>query len=347
MAEFGSLSLEFTRLSQLTNDPKYYDAIARITDSLEAGQNTTRIPGLWPTTVNAAFSSYTSGDTFSMGSSSDSTYEYLPKQYLLLGGRVEQYKSMYKKALEAAKVHIFFPPMVNDGRDILLSGSVRVDVDYERTMSPRVEHLSCFTGGMVALGAKIFDNPEDMYLAERLTAGCLWMYGATATGIMPEIVSAVPCADKAGTKEKCPWEQKRWYEAIGADTVAATQRIIANEHLTPGISAINDRRFLLRPEAIESLFVLYRTTADRQWQEKGWEIFQNIQNYTRTSIANAGIKDVTSENTEKIDSMESFWLAETLKYFYLLFSEPDVISLDDWVLNTEAHPLRRPDYGRF
>lgn len=62
----------------------------------------------------------------------------------------------------------------------------------------------------------------------------------------------------------------------------------------------------------------------------------------------------------QLDEMESFWLAETLKcvflvlllkniadsnlsrYYYLLFSEPDVISLDDYVLNTEAHPLRRP-----
>lgn len=39
---------------------------------------------------------------------------------------------------------------------------------------------------------------------------------------------------------------------------------------------------------------------------------------------------------------QSFWMAETLKYFYLIFSPPDVISLDDYVFNTEAHPLRRP-----
>lgn len=40
--------------------------------------------------------------------------------------------------------------------------------------------------------------------------------------------------------------------------------------------------------------------------------------------------------------MESFWLAETLKYFYLTFSEADLVSLHDYVLNTEAHPLRWP-----
>lgn len=42
------------------------------------------------------------------------------------------------------------------------------------------------------------------------------------------------------------------------------------------------------------------------------------------------------------DILQSFWLAETLKYFYLIFSPPDLISLDDYVFNTEAHPLKRP-----
>lgn len=42
---------------------------------------------------------------------------------------------------------------------------------------------------------------------------------------------------------------------------------------------------------------------------------------------------------------QSFWIAETLKYFYLIFSEPELISLDDYVFNTEAHPLKRPTPG--
>lgn len=46
---------------------------------------------------------------------------------------------------------------------------------------------------------------------------------------------------------------------------------------------------------------------------------------------NTGVKD---------NMMQSFFLAETLKYIYLLFSPPSVIPLDEWVFNTEAHPLR-------
>ena len=42
----------------------------------------------------------------------------------------------------------------------------------------------------------------------------------------------------------------------------------------------------------------------------------------------------------KDDKMQSFWLAETLKYLYLLFSPSSIIPLSDWVFNTEAHPFR-------
>lgn len=96
------------------------------------------------------------------------------------------------------------------------------------------------------------------------------------------------------------------------------------------------------PEAIESVWYMYRITGDPTWMDKGWAMFQATVRATRTSMANSAVLDVTDEVPQVVNSMESFWLAETLKYYYLLFSEPDVISLDEWVLNTEAHPFKRP-----
>jgi len=61
-------------------------------------------------------------------------------------------------------------------------------------------------------------------------------------------------------------------------------------------------------------------------------MFQAIEKHTRTDLAYAAIKCVTIEEPEKDDGMASFWLAETLKYFFLIFSEPDVVSLDQFVL---------------
>lgn len=71
-------------------------------------------------------------------------------------------------------------------------------------------------------------------------------------------------------------------------------------------------------------------------------MFRNIIRLTKTPIAHAGLDDCVADDPPKSDRMESFWTAETLKYFYLLFSDPNVVSLDEYVLNTEAHPLRRP-----
>lgn len=88
---------------------------------------------------------------------------------------------------------------------------------------------------------------------------------------------------------------------------------------------------------------MYRITGSQHWREVGWQMFVAIQKHTHTVHGHSALLDVTSETPGKDDTEESFWLAETLKYFFLLFSEESVLSLDDWVLNTEAHPFRRPD----
>ncbi len=61
-------------------------------------------------------------------------------------------------------------------------------------------------------------------------------------------------------------------------------------------------------------------------------MFEAIQRATRSAIGYHAITDVTSSVPLAMDNMESFWSAETLKYFYLLFSEVGVVSLDDYVL---------------
>ncbi|CAI4214703.1 unnamed protein product [Parascedosporium putredinis] len=118
---------------------------------------------------------------------------------------------------------------------------------------------------------------------------------------------------------------------------------IANEKIPPGFSKIPSKHYILRPEAIESVWYMYRITGDPVWQEKGWRMWKSIIEAVRTEVGHSAIHDVLMEKSPQKDSMESFWLAETLKYFYLLFATPDVLSLDEWVLNTEAHPFRRPD----
>ena len=170
------------------------------------------------------------------------------------------------------------------------------------------------------------------------------------SGIMPEVFTAVPC-DEAMVGN-CTWSQQSWYDAVDLHAIKqaspspptsdSAQQIILQQNLPPGMVEIPNARYNLRPETIESMFVLYRTTGDKTLPEKAWSMFQIINNATRTDIAYAAVDDVRQTQPPLSDSMESFWTAETLKYFYLMFSEPNVVSLDDYVFNTEAHPLLRP-----
>ncbi|KAL8959962.1 MAG: hypothetical protein Q9193_003253 [Seirophora villosa] len=592
LAEIGSLSLEFTRLAQITKEAKYYDAIARITDEFEQWQNNTKMPGLFPLDIDASgcrkpISLYvppengalrepgfyneqspqipkssktrrsnegadsTPGEAvekrnlqsstdanktepglekrrrsdvnataestkpkpdcvaqglnsptgsgweeFSIGGRADSIYEYLPKQYMLLGGLVDKYQTMYELSAEATKKNLLFRPMIEDEkRNILvagvvsLSGQPKTSAMESRRLKPEQTHLTCFAGGMFAMGAKLFDRKDDIDIAKRLTDGCVWAYEMTPTGIMPEHFLVTPCEDM----DKCPFNETRWHEKLdpyhpriqtlkdskptvpghnttvshgqadtrsakqdladddrfvnegktnetegptptlrkrqlgeiendkliqadkenevaepktgpeATDTLASKQKVktgqketvgksgeeqsrdeklaheegggaaseaqdtatatsvedgaeatapavvaytpppipsqeeyakhrIKDEKLPKGVTRISGNTYILRPEAVESVFIMYRVTGDDYWREKGWKMFTAMQNYTQTEYGASAISDVMSDNPYPLDQMESFWLAETLKYLYLLFCEPDYYSLDDYVL---------------
>jgi mannosyl-oligosaccharide alpha-1,2-mannosidase len=300
LAELGTLQLEFTRLSQLTGNNTYYDVVSRIVDALEIWQDNTRVPGLWPSDIDASgcnmSTMYTTpsfkmstlhqkakaqseaaatpaaaadkqglklarrqigaiendvllpptipktnrprpkdipatpathlaecvakgldsgpsgADMFSLGANSDSAYEYLSKMWLLLGGQLDNYKTMFEKAMDAANNKLIYRIMIpNEKRELLAAGDLSVS-PYTTSpfMAHYVTHLTCFAGGMFAMGAKIFDRPADLEIAAKLTDGCVWAYESTATGIMAEKMQAVAC----DSRKSCPWNETKWWEAV-------------------------------------------------------------------------------------------------------------------------------------
>ncbi|KAJ9503884.1 hypothetical protein H2202_001023 [Exophiala xenobiotica] len=346
VSELGSLSLEFTRLSQLTDDPRWYDAIDRITRLFDQQQSKTKLPGLWPVVVNPKDQDMTSDRSFTLGGMSDSLYEYFAKEYALLAGRAPVYQKLYEQSMATAIQHLLFRPMTPKNADILFGGDARAD-DHGVVQEPRAQHLTCFAGGMFALGGRLFSNDEHVAIGQRLTEGCIWAYENMPMGVMPEIAHFAPCP----AKDRCVWDTATYDAAVleragSASVNSNIDEIILQRRLPPGFTDIDDRRYILRPEAIESVFIMYRVTGHETYPERAWRMFQSIQNITKTEFANAALSDITATGIDglppKDDRMESFWLAETLKYFYLIFSEPSLISLDEYVLNTEAHPLRRP-----
>lgn len=328
-ASVASLSMEFTRLAQLSQNDKYYDAIARVTNHLHGTQNLTKLPGLWPMSFDVLSGVFTHDNTFTLGAQSDSVYEYLLKMHILLGGSEPKYQEMYLRAANTTRDNLLFRPMTPKNLDILFPGTYRVGNDPP--LSTEGQHLSCFTGGMYALGGKVFGLPEHVELGAKLTNGCIWAYHAFPAGIMPETFELTKCDLLSG----CKWNEQKWLDTINTNP----ERL---DRLPKGFKNVRDPSYILRPEAIESVFIMYRITGYEEYREAAWKMFESIQNATDTKYGNSAIADVTKVSTSKTDRMESFWLAETLKYFYLIFSPPDLMSLDEYVLNTEAHPFRIP-----
>src|SRR6266581_6420385 len=95
----------------------------------------------------------------------------------------------------------------------------------------------------------------------------------------------------------------------------------------------------LRPEIVESTYYLHHYTKDGQYRQMGKKMFDDFVKYCRTDSGYAALADVTSK--QQRDEMESFALAETFKYFYLLFASSETLQFDKVIFNTEAHPLRR------
>jgi mannosyl-oligosaccharide alpha-1,2-mannosidase len=254
LAEFGSLSLEFTRLTQLTGDPKYFDAIQRVTDNLEEAQSKTAIPGLWPTFLDADKLVF-DDKRFTLGGMADSTYEYLPKEHLLLGGRTKQYQRMYEATVEPIKKHLIYRPMTKEGEDILFTGNAQArDGTSHSSLEPEAQHLTCYVGGMVGIAAKVFKRPEDLSTARKLVDGCIWAYDSMPTGMMPELFHTTVCEEM----HDCPWDESRWLADVRAaakhrsqypktdNMEEAARMIIKEDGLQPGFTRINDAQYHLR-----------------------------------------------------------------------------------------------------
>jgi hypothetical protein len=72
-----------------------------------------------------------------------------------------------------------------------------------------------------------------------------------------------------------------------------------------------DTRYILRPEAIESVFYMWRITGDPVWQEKGWHMWESIEKVSWTELAYSAITDVNDANSTQADSMERYSPLET------------------------------------
>ncbi|XP_052035600.1 mannosyl-oligosaccharide 1,2-alpha-mannosidase IB isoform X2 [Apodemus sylvaticus] len=169
----------------------------------------------------------------------------------------------------------------------------------------KMGHLACFAGGMFALGADGSRKDKAghyLELGAEIARTCHESYDRTALKLGPES-----------------------FKFDGAVEAVAVRQA--------------EKYYILRPEVIETYWYLWRFTHDPRYRQWGWEAALAIEKSCRVSGGFSGVKDVYSQTPAHDDVQQSFFLAETLKYLYLLFSGDDLLPLDHWVFNTEAHPL--------
>jgi len=348
LARLGSQSLELVRLSMITGNPKFEHQSGFLAREMKRLQALSHLPGLWNilsvgTCPDGLCNTLPKWQFYSLGSGSDSAYEYLLKTHLLFGSKDPTYGDMWQLAAPRIKEQMLFQPMAPNNSELLLPGVLSAvsvieqggKIKASTNLEGKTEHLSCFVGGLLAISGKLYDRPKELDLAAKLTNGCVWAYASTKSGIAPDTFSLLNCKK---SPFDCPWNEHEFNAAQESQP----------EKLPQPFLKVERRGYLLRPEAIESVFIMYRVTGDPVWRERGWEMFTAIRDATRTKYGHASLSDVfvSGSDANKMDKMESFWLSETLKYFYLLFAEPSLISLDEWVFNTEAHPFRLQDEYR-
>lgn len=310
-AEVSTLQLEFKYLAKLTGESLYWEKVENIMKVLDDNHPA---DGLVPIYVNPDTGKY-QGNLIRLGSRGDSYYEYLLKQYLQTEEREPIYNSMYQESVRGMKDH-----MLSRSQPNRLAFLGELENGVGGPLSNKMDHLVCFIGGLFALGAtegetlqkaRKFSSwsklkEEDLLLAKDITHTCYEMYAKTATGLAPEIVVF---NSQDGSKQ--------------------------DFYIKP-----LDKHNLQRPETVESLFILYRITGDPIYRKWGWEIFESFEKHTKTKDGSyTSLGDVTKIPAPQRDNMESFWLAETLKYLYLLFDDTNLMPLDKVVFNTEAHPF--------
>ncbi|KAI8926321.1 glycoside hydrolase [Entophlyctis helioformis] len=293
LATAGTLQLEFQYLSDVTGIAKYANAALYAMEQLYKTPQV--IHGLYhlhieiQTTLKSAL-----GQEYGIGAEGDSFYEYLLK--LAISTKDERYRQLYDDSADASDHWL---AMGNDGEHAYLP-----NLKYGRHDSS-FHHLTCFAGGMFALGA--VSQPDG-------NSTRMFKTGEIVTKTCYDSYQAAP-------------------SRLGGEWVGAN---------SDGKLRIDSASYLLRPEVVESIFYMWRFTKDVKYRDWGWNIVQALDKQCKHAAGYAGINDQSRPH----DRQESFFLAETLKYLYLLFAEDEALVLDKYVLNTEAHVLSIRSHGK-
>ncbi|CAH4038456.1 endoplasmic reticulum mannosyl-oligosaccharide 1,2-alpha-mannosidase isoform X1 [Pieris brassicae] len=301
-SEISTVQLEFRELSRASDNPAFEDAAAAVSEKLH------QLPkkhGLVPIFINPNTGQFVPHATITLGARGDSYYEYLLKQWIQTGRTMNYLRDDYLTAIEGVREFLARRSVPNKRLFIgeLTTGSETMNT---QAFYPKMDHLTCFLPGTLALGHANGLPDWHLEMAEELIHTCYLTYAAHPTFMAPEIT----------------------HFNIGSSSTEDMFTKLADAHS------------LLRPEFVESLYVMYQLTGNTTYQDWGWQVYMGIEKYARVPRGYTSLTNVKTEKPSPKDMMESFFISETLKYLYLLFSDDRyMIDLSKYVFNSEAHPL--------
>ncbi|OQR91817.1 mannosyl-oligosaccharide alpha-1,2-mannosidase [Achlya hypogyna] len=306
LADLGTLQLEMRYLTAITGDPQYaergdafYDIIRR--------EGSFEKTGLFPVHFEQDSGTFARHNSFiTIGALGDSFYEYLIKVFLFSGKNLARDAFLletYEAAVDGIEKHLLSKSIETDAA----TGESHTYYYLKELSIPAMsgtnqqDHLLCFVPGMLALGT----------------------VGETDAA---KVARHLDLAEKL--METCYAMYARQPTGLAPDLVGF-----------PGF-VVKDGRYKLRPETVESLMYMHRITKDPKYREWGWHIFEALEKHAKTTYGYGAVLHVDSLADVAVeDKMESFFMAETLKYHYLLQSPDTFVPLDKYVFNTEAHPF--------
>ncbi|KAJ8082828.1 hypothetical protein PM082_008684 [Marasmius tenuissimus] len=325
IAEAGTLDLEWTTLTKYTGNKTYerlaVDA-ARTIANLPAP-----LPGLAAQGIDPKTTKFTD-DHITWGGGSDSYFEYLIKFARLTNTDDNLFTDTWVTAVDSSIKYLLRTSTVGD--HVYLAD--RDGTGPYAKINGVSSHLACFHGGNWIYGGRLLNNDTIVKIGLDLADACWNTYASTATGIGPEVFRFI-------TTNKDDFSNNV--------TLTPAQAVFYEKH---GFY-ITGADYILRPEVLESNFYAWRATGDRKYLDRAASAVASFNKYlpAKKTGGFAGLNDVDDPSAGQIDDTESFWFAEVLKYLYLTFDDPNHISLDEYVFNTEAHPFiapsSKPTYG--
>ncbi|KIK58077.1 glycoside hydrolase family 47 protein [Collybiopsis luxurians FD-317 M1] len=312
VAEAGTLDVEWSRLSLYTGNQTYTSLTEGSVRTIANQPDPSGFPGFAPQLIDPSDNEFV--DAFlTWGGGTDSYLEYLIKYARVTNTNDTLFADTWHAAVDSSIRNLLTTSTVGnhtyladwDSGEVLLEGS----------------HLACFAPGNWILGGKLLNNDTIVNIGLQLADACWNTYASTATGIGPESFAFIA---PIGTFQQPTRQEQTFY----------------NEHgffITNGV-------YIQRPEVLESNFYAWRVTGDTKYLDRAASAIKSFQTFLVANETNgyAGINDVTNPPDGLQDDTESFWFAEVLKYLWLTFDDPDNISLDNFVFNTEGQVFEAP-----